>query len=489
MDVLENPEYVALTDFQPRPDQPDRFDEQTAFYDSKLTGVAFLVGGNGAGTSETACGKLSKFVLFDQPPPHADTEFWVISDTYEQVCKVLWKEKLFGHGHIPSCEVDWERVTYYSSKDGWPFRVPLKPWPGRPGKNWVLAFKSYDQGRNNFQSAAIGGFLFSEQFPWALLEEVVMRCREYSFLGAKMAEFTPVDPVLSVELEDMMDNDALPIGWGVFRANTECALEAGHVSEQWYQEAFSMVSEDMMEVRKTGAFGSYKGRIYPRFGKVHLTDAPLETLLLPGMFHRRGIDWGFSEDNAFVCLWGAKDGQGCWTIYDEYYSTNQDYTVTSHLKDIADRHTWPENNPHYGVTFADPSGLSHIRLASKFSHECPGYRNFNIQSGSNRVYEGIDYLKAMMRPDSNGRPRLIIHKDNCPNLVKQMKMYRWKKSTGRGYNLQDARPEPVKKDDHAPDALRYLVFSDANSIGITPEGVRKTREYRRYGIQMKEMGS
>ena len=32
------------------------------------------------------------------------------------------------------------------------------------------------------------------------------------------------------------------------------------------------------------------------------------------------------------------------------------------------------------------------------------------------------------------------------------------------------------------DALRYLVFSDANSIGTTPEGIRRTRDYRRYGV-------
>ena len=59
---------TAYFNFRPRPDQPDRFDEQTSFYESDTTGVSWLIGGNGAGTSEVACAKIAKFV-FETPPP------------------------------------------------------------------------------------------------------------------------------------------------------------------------------------------------------------------------------------------------------------------------------------------------------------------------------------------------------------------------------------------------------------------------------------
>ncbi len=475
---------VAYKHWHPRPDQPERFDQQTSFYYDKLPGVAFLIGGNGAGTTETALAKVAKFVLSDQAPPRADTPFWILAGSYEQCMKVCWKDKLFGHGHIPKAEVDWERVTWYSVKDGWPYRVPLKPWPGRPGKNWVLEFKSYEQGREQFQADAIGGFMFSEQFPWGLLEEVLRGCREYNFHGAKIAEFTPVDPALSAELEEMIDKDDLPPGWRVYRANTECAMEAGHVSKEWYEEFFGLISDEMADVRKTGAFGSYRGRIYPSFGQIHVTDAPLDELIVPGMFHRRAIDWGFGEDNAFSCHWGANTGSVHWLIYDEYYSTNQFRTVHDHLKEIADRHPWPEHNPHYGVTYADPSDPGNIRLASRFAEYEPTYRNFNIHAASNRVHEGIEYVRWLLKPDSNKRPRLVIHRENCPKLVQQMKTYRWMRGTENGRNPRDAQQSPLKKDDHAVDSLRYLVFSDANTLGITPEGIRKTSDYRRYGIKM-----
>ena len=102
--------------FQPRPDQPERFDEQANFYHSRLPGVAFLVGGNGAGTSEVAAAKVAKFVLEDQAPPRKDTPFWLVGPSYELTMETLWKEKLLGHGHIGRGDVDWNRIRWYDSK-------------------------------------------------------------------------------------------------------------------------------------------------------------------------------------------------------------------------------------------------------------------------------------------------------------------------------------------------------------------------------------
>src|SRR5690348_15335501 len=84
----------AFAYWRPRADQHERFDQQESFYNSQAHGVIFLVGGNGAGTSETALAKIAKFVLTEQPPPRKDTPFWIVSNSYETVCKVAWKEKL-----------------------------------------------------------------------------------------------------------------------------------------------------------------------------------------------------------------------------------------------------------------------------------------------------------------------------------------------------------------------------------------------------------
>ena len=44
-EVLEDE--PGWTGFQPRPDQPERYDEQEGFYNSSTRGIAWLIGGNG----------------------------------------------------------------------------------------------------------------------------------------------------------------------------------------------------------------------------------------------------------------------------------------------------------------------------------------------------------------------------------------------------------------------------------------------------------
>lgn len=483
--MIDLDEPRAWANFQPRPDQPERFDQQESFYWSELPGVAFMVGGNGGGTSEVACAKAAKFMLADQEPPRPDTPFWCIAESYEQVCNALWKEKLFGHGHIPAFEIDWERIRWYRPMQGWPYEVPLLPWKGRPGKNWSIKFKSYKQGRAQMQAESIGGFLFSEQFPWELLIEVTRGCREYAFRGGKMAEFTPVDPELSVALEDHLELGTLPEGWDVFRANTECALEAGHVTPEWYREFFGLVPDEMRLVRQIGAFASFEGAIYPSFNPaIHFTKPGWE--IPPFLHHRRAIDWGFGPDNAFVCLWGCRDNVGRWFVYDEYWSTDQTRTIHDHLKIIHDRWPWPQaRNMYYGCTYADPSDPGNMRIASLFSNYQKGYENFDIQGASNAVYAGIEHVRWLLKFEPSLKsPRLIIDKEACPNLSREMRTYRWEKGNDRGLNPRDARPVPLKKDDHCVDCLRYLTFSEANKAGIVPETKRRERETKKYGVQL-----
>jgi len=461
----------AYRNFVPRPDQPDKFDQQHGFCNSKTRGVKFLVGGNGAGTTECVMHSIAKFVLRDQPPPRHDTPFWVIAGTYEQVMEACWKEKLLGHGHIPGAEVDWDRISWYKPDNGWPFRVPLKPWPGRKGKNWVLEFKSYEQGRSNLQARSIGGFAFIEQFPWGLLTEVNRGCREYNFPGAKMCEFTPIDPALSTEFDKMVEDDKFPPGWEIYRANTQCAVDAGHVNRQWFEEFFASVPDEMRETRMTGAAATYEGCIFQGFmAHRHLVG---DDVMFPGgefpsgVQHRRSIDWGFGPENAFACEFAYRNGIGEWFIYDEYYSTDQTYTVLDHLAHIGDMREWPVNHPQYGCTWADPSSPDNMRIAAR--------NGWNIQPARNAVFEGIDCVRALLKPQlGTGKPRIYIHKENCPNLARQFRTYRWKKGSA-GVNPQDASREPLKKDDHAIDAARYLLFSESD-MGLLIPSTASSRE-------------
>jgi len=451
--------------FQPRPDNPARYDEQTAFVNSRDKGFSLLVGGNASGTSAAAVHKLVNFVLQRQAPPRRDTPFWIVGGTYAQIINSVWKEKLSprsGHGHIPESEVDWGRITYYNSKLDLPLSVPLLPWPGKPNKNWLLEFKSYEQGRSEMQARAIGGVMLSEQFPFEILLEILRGCREahYNFPGSKFCEYTPIAPMLSIEIEDMIEQDKLPEGWRIYRCNTECAMEAGHVDRDWFYEFFGSVSEEMQDTRMIGARASYEGIIYPTFNPaVHCK--PIGQKHPRGVKYYRAIDWGASSEHPFVTLWAYVDSVGAYHFFDEYWCNKQHVLLSDHVQAINDKFPWDLNSPNFGPTFADPSRPDLFTEFARMKVPCV--------PANNGVYSGIECVRQHLKiNEALGEPRLFVDRERCPILARQMRTYRWRKSAVTGLNPQAARPEPLKKDDDCVDAERYLMMSSYLSGTVAP---------------------
>lgn len=511
---------LSWATFTPRPDQPEKFDQQASFCLNRDQ-VSFLIGGNAAGTTEAAAYKTALFLLQQQPPPRKNTPFWVISNTYDQVCDVCWTEKLWGHGHIPDCEIEADGITWHNFKKHQPLSVPLKPWPvdrareiwrssphtqdrplPAPDANWLIEFKSYEQGRRSMQARSIGGFWFSEQFPLELFLEVLRGCREYMFPGGQFAEFTPIEPELCLWVEKAMEqaaSDPKFEGWEFYRANTECNRQ--NLAEGWFDQFFGTVGDEMVATRMTGALATFEGVIYPSFNPaVHVLDeAPAKAaardpnkLYFPrefpsGVWHYRAVDWGASEEHPFASGWGYRDGAGDWWIYDEYWNNRQDAVTSDHIEEIQTRWPWPANSPFFGPTFADPSR--------------PGEMNaFNLagidtQPASNDVFKGIDLVRSLLKINpKTRRPRLFIHKKRCPHLIEELRKYRWKKgkknTSGTVLNPQVAKPEPLKRDDDSVDWLRYLLYSAHTREGVVPGSTKFSRDTaKRAGLQLDRSGA
>lgn len=507
--VRQSPELqrrLALTEssfwgnFKPRPDSPELFDQQESFCLNKDQ-VAFLVGGNASGTTECSAWKTARFLLYDQPPPRPNTPFWVISNTYDQVCGVCWGEKLYGNGHIPDEEIDWPKARWYRPKLNWPYSIPLKPWPGT-NNNWVIEFKSYIQGRTALQARSIGGFWFSEQFPWQLFVETIRGCRDCMFPGGQFAEFTPIDPDLCMAIEGIMDNP--PKGWKFYRCNTDCNLPNLEGGQAWYDSFFGAVPDEMMETRKTGALATFEGVIYPSFNPaIHVVKG--DTVFPPGIFHYRGIDWGASEEHPWVCLWGYRDGIGDWVIYDEYWSVDQSRITCDHLVEVVEKSRdwgwpgrWKEDstmgpvwlptpNIHFRETYADPSRPGEI---NEFS-----MRGVVTLGAATDVYKGIDAVRTLLKvqPATN-KPRIMIH-ERCVHTIEEHRKYRWLKGkkpseTVVTRNPKVATPVPLKRDDDCCDSARYMIFSESISRGLSP-GSMSHRDYvkQRHSVRFQGNGT
>lgn len=467
--MLSDPDLYAqlaasFWSFQPRPDRPELFDEQTSFFKSR-DAVAFLLGGNGSGKTEAAAAKVAHFLLQDQPAPRRDTPFWVVSNTYYQVCAVCWGEKLHGKQYIPDGDVDWDRVRWISQAEGWPRSVPLKPWVGRPETNWVLEFHSYEQGRKHLQARSIGGFWLSEQFTWDVFQEVLRGCRDYMFLGGQVAEFTPIDPELCLELEKLLDD--WPKDWGLYRLNTE--LNRPNLADGWYENFLAAIPDEMRATRLTGALAIYEGAIFQSFSpSVHVVEDAM-----PGQGGRMycGIDWGASAEHPLAAVWGWRTDWGEWLIFDEYWSNRQDITLRDHFEAIRER------NKQWGISaeiYADNENAMAIAQFGQWGVPIAGARK--------DVLDSIDMIRSLLKVQlATNKPRLQIA-SRCKHLIEEIRKYRWEKRKNIGGGVPPARP--IKRDDDCVDALRYMIYTAEKHIGKPPGALTYRPEPARHGVRL-----
>lgn len=80
-------------------------------------------------------------------------------------------------------------------------------------------------------------------------------------------------------------------------------------------------------------------------------------------------------------------------------------------------------------------------------------RNIFNGGATHRVSEGVKVVRRFVQ-DGNGQSLLRIH-PRCTNLIREMQTYRY---DDRSRVANAGEPKPLKIDDHAVDALRYLLW-------------------------------
>ena len=252
----------------------------------------------------------------------------------------------------------------------------------------------------------------------------------------------------------IMNNDG---NYFIVQASSE---ENPALSEEYLNELRRMPDE-WKKRYLYGSFDTFEGLVY----KEYQDKEPfvIEPFKIPEHWYRFvGIDHGYRNPTAI--LYGAVNDEGLIFIYDELYMSGKLVSELAELMKMKEK----ENKPK--LYLIDPStrnrngqtGLSVIdEFASKGIYCEPA--NNDVRAGINHVQECFNLV--------NGKPRLKIFK-NCVNLRTELQTYRWKDiKTGA---MQDAPEKPLKKNDHAVDALRYMVIN----IFQTPK--KKPREHFDY---------
>jgi len=182
-------------------------------------------------------------------------------------------------------------------------------------------------------------------------------------------------------------------------------------------------------------FVSFEGLVYDMFDRnVHRQErerTEIRRWLL-------GVDEGFT--NPAVLLAVGVDGDGRLHIAEEWYERQR--LQEDHVAAAVEMH----QRYHFESVYVDRSAPGLVAALRQAGLPC--------REHSARVLEGIREVQNYLAVADDGRPRLTLSQ-SCPQTLAEFESYVWKERGSAG----DKRTvdEPEKVNDHAMDALRYVV--------------------------------
>lgn len=198
-----------------------------------------------------------------------------------------------------------------------------------------------------------------------------------------------------------------------------------------------------MECRRVAS--SY--RVYPQFDEsVHVMPDLKYNANLPLDI---AVDFGYSDPTCVLFFQYDEDTDTIYCIDQIYQSGLTTEQLAFKLK---------KKLSEYGLN------MTNVRYSIGDSAQAQQIADLNSQWGFNfeptikiNIASGLDKVRQYLMSISNGVHLFIS--PNCTNLIRELKNYRFK---NKGGNMSE---QPVTKDDHSPDCLRYyVVFIDSQKI-------------------------
>lgn len=234
-----------------------------------------------------------------------------------------------------------------------------------------------------------------------------------------------------------------------------------YLTEENKTDTLKGFDANVRKARKEGRFVHFAGLIYSEFNPTEHVIYKIEekpfaanrfeiTNSITGVTRRRNVTIFVGIDPGLVTCaveWAAVDEDDNMVVFDELYL--HEFVISEVCEQIKKNNAFHEIEPDYYII--DPKSADRNKQTGKRDQMVFTEHGIHTFPGDNTVEAGIQLVKQRLREN-----KLVIS-TNCKGLIQEFKMYRWKEQSNR--TEEDQKPVVIKKDDHALDALRYMVMS------------------------------
>lgn len=312
-----------------------------------------------------------------------------------------------------------------------------------------VEFMSYEQEIEKFAGTSRHFVWFDEEPPEGIFNENMLRLADVD--GSYWITMTPL-----IEMSWTFDRLYEPWTQGirdhveVFEVSTS---ENTYVTESALERVLIGIEAGEREARTKGTYINHTGLVYKGSfdPSKHVKEDIVGSDDWP-LYQRWGhfcmLDHGYRNPTAI--LFGCFDEEGRILIYDEIYQSGK--LVSENAADFHAKCETLKIIPTYIV--GDPTIANKDPITGTSIHIEYAEKGVYITLGNNDVRGGITRVQHRFEEDM-----LYITK-RCEKLLWELNRYRWDKyASSKIAQRRSQKETPLKKDDHAVDALRYGIAS------------------------------
>lgn len=346
--------------------------------------------------------------------------YWIVAPTYKQAKNIYWLDII--HNQIPR-----ELVKKKNEQE---LIITLI-------NGSVIELKGADN-EDSLRGAGIKGLILDEYaFMKPNVWELILRPMLADSKGWAVFISTPNGFNHFYKLADNAQS-TLPEykDWWYSHATT---FDNPHIEDEEIDQIKAEVSEDQFAQEYQAEFRKMAGLVYKDFDKSTHVIAPKDLPDMDSYTHAFTVDFGFTNPTAILFV--GMDYDQNWYVYDEVYKPGMTTDQTAEVIKTK------MGGRMFTYKIGDSAQAQEIaNLAMK------GINIEPISKVKDSISSGIRLINDMLKvQEGTGKPKLFVS-ENCKNLIYEFETYHYPEE-----KMDKNSPEdPVKENDHALDALRYL---------------------------------